>query len=189
MKLRHALTTFAIDPTGWICADLGCSTGGFTDCLLQAGAARVHSVDTAYGQLAWKLRKDARVVVTERSNALHTPPPPGGVSLVVCDLGWTPQRLLIPAAVKWLSPGGSIISLIKPHYELRDQDAKALPRGGILDESVSRTVNEQTLALMPSLGVCVKAVTPSPLLGGEHKGKGTGNIEFLAWLSPLSPVS
>jgi 23S rRNA (cytidine1920-2'-O)/16S rRNA (cytidine1409-2'-O)-methyltransferase len=183
LKLHHALRHFGIAPAGWVCADLGCSTGGFTDCLLQAGAARVHSVDTAYGQLAWKLRNDARVVVTERSNALHAAPPAGGVELVVVDLGWTPQRLLVPAALKWLTPTGRVITLIKPHYELKDRDPKGLPWGGVLDEAASKAECDRTLDLIPSLGMRVLGVTPSPILGGAHKGKGTGNIEYLALLS------
>jgi predicted rRNA methylase YqxC with S4 and FtsJ domains len=111
LKLRHALDAFAehVDPAGLCCADLGCSTGGFTDCLLRAGAARVFAVDTAYGELAWTLRNDDRVVVLERSNALHVEVPGevterGGVDLVVIDLGWTPQSKAIPAALRWIRP-------------------------------------------------------------------------------------
>jgi predicted rRNA methylase YqxC with S4 and FtsJ domains len=100
-KLRHAIAEFGLDVTGLVCADLGCSTGGFTDCLLQHGASKVFAVDTAYGQLAWKLRKDPRVVVMERSNALHTKPAEE-VDLVVVDLGWTTQRQLLPIAASWL---------------------------------------------------------------------------------------
>src|SRR5262245_42043324 len=105
LKLAHALREFNINPTSLTCADLGASTGGFTDCLLQHGAAKVYAIDTAYGQLAWKLRQDPRVVVIERSNALHTEPREP-VDLVVADLGWTKQSLLIPAALKWLTPAG-----------------------------------------------------------------------------------
>ncbi len=185
LKLQHALATFALDVNNLSAVDLGCSTGGFTDCLLQHGVTKVHAVDTAYGQLAWKLRNDPRVVVTERTNALHAVPPSGGVALAVADLGWTPQRLLIPAALAWLagypSPMG-IISLIKPHYELKEVDAAPLPRGGVLSPQQSLDVMEATLARLPALGVSVIATTPSPLLGGEHKGKGTGNIEYLAFL-------
>jgi len=111
LKLRHALDAFTThtDPTGLWCADLGCSTGGFTDCLLQAGAERVFAVDTAYGELAWKLRQDDRVTVLERSNALHVDVPAevndrGGVDLIVIDLGWTPQSKAIPAALRWIQP-------------------------------------------------------------------------------------
>lgn len=179
-KLRHALVTFGIDPAGWACADLGCSTGGFTDCLLQAGAARVYAVDTAYGQLAWTLRNDSRVVVRERTNALHAEPPPDGLDLVVADLGWTPQRLLVPAAMRWLRQGGRLITLIKPHYELKDQGG-ALPRRGVLPEAQALDVTNQTVALLTSSGFDILALTKSPVLGGaDSKGKGGGNAEWLA---------
>ena len=115
LKLRRALDAFARDAFGLVvpglwCADLGCSTGGFTDCLLQAGAARVYSVDTAYGELAWKIRTDDRVVVMERTNAVHAEVPGevmerGGVDLVVIDLGWTAQARAIPAALRWVRGG------------------------------------------------------------------------------------
>lgn len=118
LKLRCALDAFPehAEPAGLWCADLGCSTGGFTDCLLQAGAERVFAVDTAYGELAWKLRQDERVTVLERSNALHVDVPAevtdrGGVDLVVIDLGWTVQAKAIPAALRWIQiergPGAS----------------------------------------------------------------------------------
>ena len=200
LKLRHALDTFHIDPTNLVCADLGCSTGGFTDCLLQSGAAKVYDVDTAYGQLAWKLRKDPRVVVMERQNALHaTPPEP--VDLVVADLGWTPQRLLIPVALKWLKPAASspqhldtstpwhpplLITLIKPHYELK-ATGKELPRGGVLDEADARSTTDAVVASLPALGVHVLAITKSPITGGATEGKrskGTGNTEWLALVAP-----
>ncbi|MFZ4575220.1 MAG: TlyA family RNA methyltransferase [Phycisphaerales bacterium] len=180
LKLRHALDTFAVDPRDFVCVDLGCSTGGFTDCLLQAGAAKVFAVDTAYGQLAWKLRKDPRVVVCERSNGLHLAPKEP-VDLTVADMGWTPQRLLIPAAVKWLKPGGAIISLIKPHYELKEAGRAELPRGGVLDPADAEKITNDIVAKLPQWGVVVKGLTRSPLLGGEHKGKGTGNAEWLVW--------
>jgi 23S rRNA (cytidine1920-2'-O)/16S rRNA (cytidine1409-2'-O)-methyltransferase len=182
LKLAHALAEFHVDPTGLICADLGASTGGFTDCLLQHGAAKVYAIDTAYGQLAWKLRQDPRVVVIERANALHTDPREP-VDLVVADLGWTKQALLIPVALKWLKPEGRIISLIKPHYEA---GGHTKGREAILPESEAQEVLNQVLAAIPSLGVEVRATTRSPILGG---GKGTGNVEWLAVLSPSSPRS
>lgn len=188
LKLRHALEHFHIDPTGLTCADLGCNVGGFTDCLLQSGAAKVYSVDTAYGELAWKLRNDPRVVVAERTNALHAEPPAGGVDLVVVDLGWTPQRLLIPAALRWLRPGrdgdgGRIISLIKPHYELKDREPRGLPIGGILDDSLAQRTVDRVLAELPGLGVRVLGATRSPILGGaSKKSKGAGNAEWLVLL-------
>jgi len=109
LKLHHALTHFNLPVTGLTAADFGCSTGGFTHCLLHHGAARVYALDTGYGVLAWALRNDPRVVVMERSSVLHTPPHPEtaphrGVDLVVIDAGWTPQRLVLPAALRWLKP-------------------------------------------------------------------------------------
>ena len=145
LKLAHALDTFALDVTGLACADLGCSTGGFTDCLLQRGARSVVCVDTAYGQLAWKLRQDERTTVMERTNALHADPVEGGIDLVVMDLGWTPQRLAIPAAARWLGAGGQVISLIKPHYELSDREGKGAKI--VLDEEQAERVAQEVCSL------------------------------------------
>ncbi len=182
LKLHHALHEFAISPVGFVCADLGCSTGGFTDCLLQAGAAQVHSVDTAYGELAWKLRQDARVVVTERTNALFAVPPDSGVDLVVVDLGWTTQRRLIPAALKWLRDGGRIITLIKPHYEAKEYGIELGPKG-VIDDLVAKDITDRVVAEFPALGVTLQGLTVSPIRGGKEKS--TGNAEWLALLSPL----
>lgn len=128
-KLDHALTTFALDVAGFVCADLGCNVGGFTDCLLRRGASRVYAVDTGYGVLDYRLRKDPRVVVMERTNALHLHLPQP-VQLVCIDVAWTRQHHILPAARQLLPPfeQGQIISLIKPHYEA---DARLL-RGGVL---------------------------------------------------------
>lgn len=188
LKLQHALRHFAIPLAGKWCADFGASTGGFTDCLLRHGATRVYAIDTAYGQLAWKLRNDPRVVVMERTNALRASPPPevsarGGVDLVVIDAGWTPQRLIVPAAQRWLATGGSIVSLIKPHYELREL-GQELPRGGVLDDALAESVATRVAAELPRLGVRVGGLTRSPILGGARKGKGQGNAEWLVLLHP-----
>src|SRR5438046_1735100 len=126
-KLEHALTSFGIDVKGRICADLGCSTGGFTDCLLQRDAKKVYAIDTGYGVLDWKLRKDPRVVVMERTNAMHVALPEL-VDLVTIDVAWTKQRHILPAARKIVKSDGAVISLIKPHYEAEP----ALLRKGIL---------------------------------------------------------
>ncbi len=107
LKLAHALEVFGLDVTGRRCADFGCNVGGFTDCLLQAGAESVVAVDTGHGTLAWKLRSDPRVEVRERTNALHDAPPPGGVDLVTIDMAWTRQRLAVPAALAWLPPAAT----------------------------------------------------------------------------------
>ncbi|MBX3357209.1 MAG: hypothetical protein KF745_02155 [Phycisphaeraceae bacterium] len=181
LKLRFALDRFGVDVSGWTCADFGCNVGGFTDCLLQAGAASVVAVDTGYGTLAWRLRNDPRVRVMERANALHAAPPPGpGLDLVVIDMGWTPQRLCIPAALRWIGASGSIISLLKPHYEITKSNRSAPGgRGGVLDESAARDVVDRVVTEMPSLGACVQALARSPVQGGKG-----GNTEWLAWLRP-----
>jgi 23S rRNA (cytidine1920-2'-O)/16S rRNA (cytidine1409-2'-O)-methyltransferase len=180
LKLRHALDEFKLDVAGLTCADLGASTGGFTDCLLQTGASRVHAVDTAYGEFAWKLRNDPRVVLMERTNALHAAPAEGGVDLVVVDLGWTPQRLLVPVALMWLRPGGRIVSLVKPHYE-DPKLAKAAAKG-ILTDVEGEAITHRVVAEMPSLGAHVLGLTKSPVLGGS---KGKGNAEWLVLLEAL----
>lgn len=117
-KLAFVLDLWHIDVKDLICADLGCSTGGFTDCLLQHGAAKVYAVDTAYGILDYKLRLNPKVVVMERTNALHVKLPEL-VDFISIDVGWTPQRLILPVAKTLLKPGGQIVSLIKPHYEAK----------------------------------------------------------------------
>ena len=184
LKMRHALETFGLDVTGLACADLGCSTGGFTDCLLQNGADSVTCVDTAYGQLEWKIRSDLRVTAIERTNALHAAPPEQGVDLVVIDLGWTPQRLAIPAAKNWLNATGRIITLIKPHYELSDRMRKAKHEEVVLDDDKAELVAEEAAADIAKLGFTVAGLTRSPILGGgkRSKSKSKGNVEWLALL-------
>ncbi len=179
-KLRHALDQFHVDPTGLTCADFGANVGGFTDCLLRAGAAKVYAVDTGYGTLAWTLRNNSRVVVLERTNALHAPPPEP-VDLIAIDLGWTPQRHAIPAALRWLKPAGRIISLIKPHYELV-ADEKGLLRDGVLQEPDADRIARRAAEQLPSLGVEVLGFTRSPLAGGAGKGNKHGNSEWLVLL-------
>ncbi len=133
LKLAHALDAFELSVEGFTCADLGCSTGGFTDVLLRRGASRVVAVDTAYGVLDYRLRTNPRVRVMERTNALHASPPAdiaaGGVDLVVIDAGWTSQKLIIPAAVRWL--GGSRTPDLSPRRSGSDvpvhPDAQANP--------------------------------------------------------------
>ncbi|MEM9372756.1 MAG: SAM-dependent methyltransferase [Planctomycetota bacterium] len=184
LKLHHAITEFGLDIGGLIAADLGCSTGGFTDALLHHGASRVHSVDTAYGELAWKLRQDERVTVHERSNALHLEPAEP-VDVVVIDLGWTRQRLALPAAARWLKPGGRIITLVKPHYECEQSELG--PRG-VMDHGRAEEVAEQVRDGLPEIGFDILGWTKSPVTGGaagkRRKRKGTGNPEWLALVSP-----
>lgn len=174
-KLRAALEAFGLNVRGLVCADFGCNVGGFTDCLLQHGAAKVYAVDTGYGQLAWKLRTDKRVVVMERTNALHCELPEA-VDLVTIDVAWTPQERIAPAAMRHLKPGGKVLSLLKPHYEL----AKLAGRKPFAQLSLSKSQNvcrSVSERLLPK-GCQVIAAMPSPL-----RGKG-GNVEFLLLLAP-----
>lgn len=182
LKLRHALDEFGLDVRTLRCADFGCNIGGFTDCLLKAGAAHVHAVDTGYGALAWTLRNDPRVTVMERTNALHAAAPER-VDLVVIDMAWTPQRLCVPAAVKWLNPGGLIITLVKPHYELSAGEKRELLVDGVLEGAEADRIARRTLEGMSPLGVVVLKSTMSPILGGAGKGNAAGNREWLALLA------
>lgn len=146
---------------------------------MQAGAARVISVDTGYGVIAWTLRNHPRVTVRERENALHAEPPAGGVDLVVLDMSWTPQRLCIPAALRWLAtgPAARIITLIKPHYE--DQPLAKKHRG-VLPDDLAQQVADRVLAELPALGVRVLNSTRSPIRGGSGA---KANLEWLALLA------
>lgn len=171
-KLAAALDHFRIDATGVIAADLGSHVGGFVDCLLQRGAAKVYSVDTSYGTLAWKLRKDPRVVVLERSNAMHVALPEP-VSLLTIDVGWTPQVKILPHAATLLTPTARVVTLIKPHYEAKEE---LLSDGVLREECVESTIATVTDAIRP-LGWIVEGTVESPI-----RGHG-GNREFLALLS------
>ena len=168
-KLAAALPAFEIDPTGWVCADLGCNVGGFTDGLLQHGAVRVYAIDTGYGQLAWKLRKDPRVVVLERTNALHVVLPEP-VTLVVIDAGWTRQHLILAAARRLVAATGRIVTLIKPHYEAEAADL----RGGVLPDERVAEVLAAVRRRLEGIGEVLERVIESPLRGQA------GNREFLA---------
>ena len=188
-KLDAALEAFRLDVSGLVCADFGCNVGGFTDCLLRRGAAKVYAVDTGYGALAWRLRRDERVAVLERTNALHADPPEP-VALITIDVAWTPQERIVTGALRWLGPGGRIVSLLKPHYELakldRPEDAGRGASGGhrakraaLSDaeaEAVCRTVCER----LSILDVRVLAAMRSGL-----RGKG-GNVEFLLLIEPAA---
>lgn len=170
LKLAFALEEFGLDVTGVVAADLGCNVGGFTDCLLQHGATKVYAIDTAYGQLEWKLRTDERVVVCERTNALYwTPPEP--IDFVVSDLGWTKQERSLPLIQSILKPGGRGLTLVKPQYEA----PKSL-RKGVLPEELIPEVLESVRALCPS-GLTIQGEARSP-----YQGNG-GNIEYWFLLS------
>lgn len=187
LKLAAALDAFGIDVSRFVCADLGCNVGGFTDCLLQRGVSKVWAVDTGYGTLAWKLRQDDRVEVHERTNVLHLNPDRWGQSalcdLVTIDLGWTRQRYAVPAAKRWLSSRSHarIITLIKPHYEAHQE----LLVRGVLAVSDAESVLEQVLEEMPEFGVDVVDRIRSPIRGGKGKSR-VGNVEYLAMLKPVA---
>ena len=201
LKLAAALEAFAVSVHDRVCADLGCNVGGFTDCLLQRGAARVYAVDTGYGALAWKLRQDPRVTVLERTNALYFDPAsnPGftGCDLVVIDLGWTRQKLAIPAALRWLGKIGArdraagvqplIVALLKPHYEAASGQLSG-GRRGVLAEADAEAITQRLLAEMPALGVTVVSHVRSPIRGGAGRGR-QGNTEYLALLTPQADMA
>lgn len=187
LKLDHALNEFEIDVAGFTCADFGCNVGGFTDCLLKRGAAKVYAIDTGYGTLDYGLRRNDQVVVRERTSALHADPAEP-CDLITIDLAWTPQRHGVPAAMKWLKPTGRIVTLIKPHYELDENEKRNLLVDGRLDPAEAERVMHRVLEQMPELGAEVLDHTRSPIVGGKSarkKGaKGEGNVEFLALLRP-----
>lgn len=184
-KLEHALHHFAIEVSGAVAVDLGTSTGGFTDCLLQHGAARVYAVDVGRGQLHWKLRQDPRVVVLEGLNAryltpAHLPPPFAGADLVTVDCAFISLRLLLPPAVALLRPSGKLVALVKPQFEAGRIEA-ARGAGVITDPAVHARVLAELEAFTTTLsGVRWQGVTPSPLLGPA------GNREFLALLEKIA---
>jgi 23S rRNA (cytidine1920-2'-O)/16S rRNA (cytidine1409-2'-O)-methyltransferase len=183
-KLEHALEHFRVEVTGAVAVDLGASTGGFTDCLLQRGAARVYAVDVGRGQLAWKLRQDPRVVVMERTNARHLtpahfPPPFTGADLVVVDCSFISLRQVLPAAVALLRRSGRLVVLIKPQFEAGRAEADR-GRGVITDPAVHARVLHELEAFTVTLpGVRWRGVTASPLRGPA------GNMEFLALLETI----
>jgi len=179
-KLAAALATFPVEVGGLTCADVGASTGGFTDCLLQHGAAKVYAIDVGYGQIAYPLRTDPRVVVLERTNVRHLAQLAEPVSLVVMDASFISLRLLLPVVQGWLpTGGGSIIPLIKPQFEAGPQD---VGKGGVVrDPAVHRRVLAEVLAFAAANGLGVHGLIRSPLKGPA------GNIEFLAWLRNAMP--
>ncbi|HNR71024.1 MAG TPA: TlyA family RNA methyltransferase [Verrucomicrobiota bacterium] len=178
-KLEHALEHFQVDVAGQVAVDLGAATGGFTDCLLQRGAARVYAVDVGQGQFAWKLRHDPRVVLLERTNArdlapAKLPPPFAAAHLVAIDCSFISLRKILPAAVSLLGPGGKIVALIKPQFEAGKTEADrgaGVIRDAAIHERVVRELQEFAAA---RLGARWRGVTESPLLGPA------GNKEFLA---------
>jgi len=180
-KLEAALAAFGLtDLSGLVCADVGASTGGFTDCLLQHGAARVFAVDVGYGELHWKLRNDPRVSVMERTNARNVAGFPEPLDLVTVDASFISLRILLPVVRSWFGQGkGRVVALIKPQFEAGRADA-ARGEGVIRDPQIHRQVLQQVLEAARKAGFSVQGLIRSPLLGPK------GNVEFLVSLDLVS---
>jgi 23S rRNA (cytidine1920-2'-O)/16S rRNA (cytidine1409-2'-O)-methyltransferase len=173
-KLEAALDRFQLKVDGWVVADVGASTGGFTDCLLQRGAGRVYAIDVGYGQLAWTLRQDPRVVVMERTNARYLETLPETVDLVTIDASFISLKLLLPTVTGWLRDKGHAIPLIKPQFEAGRRQVR---KGGVVrDPAVHRQVLMDLLTWAETQNWGVGGLIPSPLRGPA------GNVEFLAKL-------
>jgi 23S rRNA (cytidine1920-2'-O)/16S rRNA (cytidine1409-2'-O)-methyltransferase len=177
IKLEGALEAFGINPTGWVCIDVGASTGGFTDCLLQHGAAKVHAVDVGTNQLVWKLRNDPRVVVKEQFNARHMVPEDLGekVRLAVMDLSFISLTKVLPAVFSVLDEEGSVVCLIKPQFELDRED---ISKGGIVRDPAlhERAVEKIRRFVVDECRREWRGLIASPITGTD------GNQEFLAWI-------
>ena len=200
-KLEAAIKNFKLIIKNFVCLDVGSSTGGFVDCLLQNGAKQVYALDTSYGELAWKLRNDPRVVVMERTNILHLQHLPGvkahlegengstsdggrlslrshdssevvGVDLITIDAGWTRLELVLPVVKKFLKPEGKIIALLKPQYEA---DKRGLVKGVVRPDLV-KSVRDGVIKKIKDLGFKINGQMESPILGGA------GNKEYLLFI-------
>jgi len=178
LKMEAAIKHFGVDPTGRVCLDIGASTGGFTDCLLQHGAAKVHAIDVGHSQLDWKIRSDPRVVVREKLNAryLTREDIPDPIDICVIDVSFISLTLILPAAFPLLVPGGVILMLIKPQFELSKEDVDA--GHGVVRDPVAhqRAVDKIEQFVGQCAGLSWDGMIDSPILGGE------GNREFLACL-------
>ena len=175
LKLEKAIRTFGVDVSGFWCLDVGASTGGFTDCLLQHGAERIFAVDVGYGQLAWSLRQDPRVVVMERTNIRHMPPDAiPSVNLVTIDTSFISLKIVVPAALPFLKPQGHILALVKPQFEVgKGQVGK---KGVVRDPGQHRMVLDNLTGVFRKLGLICRQPIPSPILGPR------GNREFFMHL-------
>ncbi|HTP07657.1 MAG TPA: TlyA family RNA methyltransferase [Anaerolineae bacterium] len=176
LKLAAALDRFPIPIEHVVCADVGASTGGFTDCLLQRGVARVYAIDVGYGQLDWKLRSDPRVVVMDRTNVRYVESLPEPIGLAVIDASFISLRLILPAVLKWLLAEAHIVALIKPQFEAgRDRVGKG---GVVRDPQVHADVLRSIVQAAQDLGYSPIDLVRSPIAGPA------GNVEFLIWLRP-----
>jgi 23S rRNA (cytidine1920-2'-O)/16S rRNA (cytidine1409-2'-O)-methyltransferase len=173
VKLEASLEAFRIDVGGKTCADVGASTGGFTDCLLQRGAAKVFAIDVGHGILHWKLRNDPRVVVMEGVNVRYLAGLPERIHLAAIDVAFISLRLVVPVVAQWLAEDGDILALVKPQFEA---GRKAVGKGGVVrDPSQHRHVLAAIAGSIEAAGLGVVGVLRSPLRGPK------GNVEFLMW--------
>lgn len=176
LKLEAALKATGINVEGLVCLDVGASTGGFTDCLLQHGASRVFAVDVGYGQLAWKLRQDSRVVVIERTNIRHMPAEalPQPVDLITIDVSFISLKIVIPAVLKYIKKDARILALIKPQFEV---GKGKVGKGGVVrDPDLHDAVIKDLSDFFTKFGLTCESVIPSPILGPK------GNREFIIFL-------
>jgi 23S rRNA (cytidine1920-2'-O)/16S rRNA (cytidine1409-2'-O)-methyltransferase len=174
-KLDAALETFKLDVTGFVCADVGSSTGGFTDCMLQRGAVKVYAIDVGKGILHWKLRNDKRVVVMEETNARYVESLPEQVDFVTVDASFISLKVLIPTIKKWINNRTNLLCLIKPQFEAGKKDV-ARGDGVIRDPEIHKSVLLDVLGFVQQEGFAIRGLIKSPLLGPK------GNAEFLVWL-------
>lgn len=178
LKLEKALRDFGVDPTGFVCSDSGCSTGGFTDCLLQQGASKVFAIDVGYGELNWKIRNDPRVVVMERTNIRYVTPADIGepLDLSVIDVSFISLRIVLPAIKNLLKENqGQVLCLIKPQFEAGRENVGK--NGVIREPAIHKEVLDNFVALARELGFTILGLTFSPVKGPA------GNIEFLGHLT------
>ena len=173
LKLERGLEEFDVNPAGLACLDVGCSTGGFTDCLLKHGAASVISVDVGYAQFSWELRGDPRVRLLERTNIVDVPALVGShvVDLAVCDVSFTSVLTVLPAVMELLRPGGTFLTLVKPQFEAARED---VGEGGVVrDPEVRLAALDRVRRAFEEAGLAVRGMCESPITG--HKG----NVEYL----------
>ncbi len=178
LKLEAGLRETGLDVSGLVCLDVGASTGGFTDCLLQNGAARVFAVDVGYGQMAWSLRTDPRVTVIERTNIRHMPREAldTAVDLVTIDTAFISLKIVVPAVRKFMQPDAAILALIKPQFEVGKGQ---VGKGGVVrDPAQHNQVVAELTDFFKNSGLVTRAVIPSPIRGPK------GNLEFIAYLRP-----
>lgn len=176
LKLNFALEHFGISVAGKVCADAGASTGGFTDVLLQRDATKVYAIDSAYGELSWKLRQDPRVVVMERTTIASITSLPDVIDFACVDISLLSLKQILPSVLSWLAPRGEVVALIKPQYELQQGD---VPEGGVIEDDAKRKAAVDGVVSWCDINnLLVRGVIESPIRGGA------GNVEYLIHLLP-----